>query len=212
MIPFLIVFLMGTFMSHFKGKEIISDEFNFYIFMNWFLIILHTFLSRGVFKYYDAFLSPFMIIASLLTINKIISLIKEKNRENDSYLSYQEEDITIEQSERNKTKQEILFQGFLLSSFLVSIACLYGINWWLMIIIRFMHPMLLLGLTIVTSITMPVFLYKSLFAKENYKHLGNDITQIFVVSFQKIKKIFGKLMKKTKVENSSKEMIDEINL
>ncbi len=205
MIPFLIAFLMGTFMSHFKGKELISDEFNFYIFMNWFLIILHTFLSRGVFKYYDAFLNPFMIIASLLVIDKILSLIREKKCENDSAVPYQEEDITIEQSERNKTKQEILFQSFLLTSFLVSIACLYGINWWFMIIIRFMHPMLLLGLAIVTSVTMPLFLYKSLFAKGNYRQLGKDIKQIFIISFQKLKKIFGKLIKKKNVKDSSEK-------
>ncbi len=198
MIPFLAVFFMGTLMSHFNGEEILSDEFNFYIYMNWFVIILHTFLSRGVFKYYDAFLNPFMILSALLVINKVISLIgNESKKSNDTKSSLKDNYKT--NSKIGKSKYDnLLYAVVLIVSFVLSIACLYSIDWWLMIIIRYMHPLLLLGLTIVASFMIPLPFYKSLFEKNNYKKFGSDIKQTFVICFRKIDEIFEKVVKKRK--------------
>ncbi|MHA1690486.1 MAG: hypothetical protein ACTSU7_02500 [Candidatus Heimdallarchaeaceae archaeon] len=201
MIPFLAVFLMGTFISHFKGKELLKNEFDFYIYMNWFILLLHTFLSRGVFKYYDAYLNPFMIIASLLITDKLVTLVKLRTSNTTNQESVKKGNTSTISAKEKNNSNGLLFEIMLVVSFLISIAGLYGINWWLMITIRYMHPVILLGLAILASFTLPLSIYKSLIVRTNYKMFGRDIKEIFVICFKKIKHVLSKSQEEKKEEN-----------
>ena len=173
MIPFLFFYIYSFFIAHFNGKNIAKDETNFYVYNTWLIVLTHAFLSRGVYKYYDAFINPFLVISSVLLINKLTNLIKN-NAEN--AVEGRKKSIKIVIS-------KTLFPVILFSS----IALIYAVNWGIMISSRFLHPVWLLLLFVFLSFFFPLQYYRELKMGKNYKQFWRDIKLIFKMIWHKIK-------------------------
>ncbi|MCG3227202.1 MAG: hypothetical protein H7645_09795, partial [Candidatus Heimdallarchaeota archaeon] len=138
-----------------------------------------------------AFFNPFLVISSILLINKLANLIK-----------------TNSEHEKNVRKKRILF---LLSKlifpviFIVSTALIYSVNWGIMISSRFLHPVWLLLLFIFLSILLPKQYYRELMMRKNYKNFWRDIKSIFSMIWFKVKITTVMIWKKFSFRKENKE-------
>ncbi|MCE7741751.1 MAG: hypothetical protein GOP50_04775 [Candidatus Heimdallarchaeota archaeon] len=204
MLPFILFYGFGLFLGHFNAKKLSSDDSTFIYYITWIFFIVHVFISRGIYKYYNAFLNPFLVITSVILITNSINkfqacLLRRKKGTN----------------EEVNTSSKTMFQQFLwltltILLLLVLIAAIYAYNWSLMITIRYLHPAFLLGVVILISPLIPVSYYKAVFKKENYKNLKEDFKEFFkyiktsTISFyRRIKGLFKKqeLVSQTEEEN-----------
>ena len=199
MIPFLLIYIISLLITYFRGKEIGNDESLFTLHATWIILISHVFLSRGVFKYYDAFITPFIVLLLIIYIDKFIYLVIEKLRKEPS--SVVSEDL---KSKENEEKTKIIWITVIQESsfyvlFLGLTTLFYYINFIIITKSRFLHPLYLLILLVVVSVLFPPSIFKSLFEAKSYKMLLKDMILIFQDIVQFIKKIFNR----TKMEIES---------
>ena len=209
MMPFIIFYGMALLISHFNAEKIRKDETIFIGYLTWLLLIIHVFMARGIFKYYDIFLSPFLILFSLLFINRGLRMLKIIIDKKKGTSFPDNEIIDSEDALLSSKLKIILYFAFLCISFLICIAIIYGVNWFIMITIRFMHPTILLGITFFISFFLPMDFYKSLVKKENYSILKKDIRFFFKSTWLKIVRIYRKILRKDR-KNKDSEMVKEM--
>jgi len=192
MIPFFLSYILAILISSFNGKKIGENETIFSLYITWLLVLIHVFMSRGIFKYYDTFITPFLVLSSLLLIDEAIRKIPKLRNKNHL------KGIKSEGGEINKghlvLNKLTLFgkEFFFLVSFLSSILVIYYLNWIIMIESRFLHPLFLLLLLLSISLLLPFEFYQSMFKRVNYQILKKDIGDIFRLIKYKCKKICKK--------------------
>ncbi|MHA1397874.1 MAG: hypothetical protein ACTSSF_09240, partial [Candidatus Heimdallarchaeaceae archaeon] len=155
MLPFLITYFIAVLMSYVKGKELAENQSLFVNYVGWFFILIHTFLSRGVFKYYDAFLNPFFILMSIVFAYNFRCLIKKIF--GNEKIKVSEEGIEI-----LTPLERIFYNTFFVFTILLLLGSFFGLNWLIMITVRFLHPLILLCVLIVLSFLIPLDFYKVL--------------------------------------------------
>ena len=187
MIPFIIFYGFSLFLGHFNAKKIKSDESMFIYYITWVFFIVHTFISRGIFKYYDAFLNPFLVLTCICLISNLVDkfqnyLLKRKKNE---YLQLK--------NPTRKNSREIWWFIAKICLIFIVIVGIYGVNWSIIISIRFVHPLLLFNVLILISLLIPISYYKEVFRKENYKNLKVDIKEFFSYIKNSIKQFFQRI-------------------
>jgi len=199
MIPFIFFYVLSILVSHFNAKKISEDETNFVVYITWFFVLSHTFISRGLFKYYDAFFSPFLFLTALLLLEKTIQIYQEEKIS---------EEIEIPEDEYSKKIlleyyfKSAFFDLVLLITFLSSIIIIYYYQWVIMITIRYLHPMLLLVMFLILSAFFPISFYKSLFVSDNYTQFENDVKSIYPIIKTELIYTWKKIVRKVKKESS----------
>lgn len=190
MIPFLLIYLFSLFITYFKGKEIGNDDSLFILHTTWIILISHTFLSRGVYKYYDAFITPFIVLIIIVYLDKFICGITKKLRKELPPLSHKDlKGYDIVQKNQKIwiiRLQESLFYVL----FLGLTASFYYFNFIIITKSRFLHPLYLLIIFVVVSVLFPPSVLRSLFEIKSYKMLKEDIILIFQSISRFFKKIF----------------------
>jgi hypothetical protein len=181
MVPFLFFYFISIFLGHFNGKDIGENETNFFVYNTWLIVLTHTFLSRGVYKYYDAFFNPFLIICSILLINQLTKKVQ----------------LRFDNLKIKKKKKSLTFAKFIFPlTLVISIVLIYSVNWGIMISSRFLHPVWLLSMFILISFLLPLRYYRELKVRNNYKNFWRDIKLIFKMIWYKIKNLVAKLWDK----------------
>jgi hypothetical protein len=173
MIPFILFYLLIALFAYFNGEKIGNDENQFTIFTTWIVINTHLFISRGVYKYYNAFITPFVIL-SFLTFSdqqttKIIENYKLRNNEGKK------------KEKTNPTPRFQLIMYFVLLNifFLLFSSLFYYFSVVLIAKSRFLHPFLLLILFLVISVLLSPDIYRSLFKKDSYITIIEDLKFIY---------------------------------
>ncbi|MHA1223600.1 MAG: hypothetical protein ACTSSG_03405, partial [Candidatus Heimdallarchaeaceae archaeon] len=189
MLPFLITYFIAVLMSYVKGKELAENQSLFVNYVGWFFILIHTFLSRGVFKYYDAFLNPFFILMSIVFAYNFRCLIKKIF--GNEKIKVSEEGIEI-----LTPLERIFYNTFFVFTSLLLLGSFFGLNWLIMITVRFLHPLILLCVLIVLSFLIPLDFYKVLFKKTSYKEFWVVIKESFIESKSMIKNLFKRVFGK----------------
>ena len=192
MIPFLLIYIVSLLITYFRGKEIGNDETLLTLHATWIILISHVFLSRGLFKYYDAFITPFIVLIMILYLDKFISFVIKKLRKEPS--SVHNKDLKGKENEEKIQKiwitvlQESLFYVL----FLGFTTFFYYINFIIITKSRFLHPLYLLIIFMVVSVLFPPSIFKSLFEAKSYSMIKKDILFIFQNIVQFFKKIFNR--------------------
>ncbi len=195
MIPFFLSYIFAILISSFNGKKIGENETIFSLYITWLLVLIHVFMSRGIFKYYDTHITPFLVLSSLLIIDEAIKKIPKWRNKSQLLLTIESERKGINKGNLILYRLETLGRElFFLISFLSSILVIYYLNWVIMIESRFLHPLFLLILLISISFLLPFEFYKSIFKGVNYQILKKDIWEIFRLIKQKFKKIYKKFL------------------
>ena len=205
MIPFIIFYGLALLISHFNAQKIKEDETIFIGYLTWLVLIIHVFMSRGIFKYYDIFLSPFLILFSLLFVNRGLNSIKIRGNKKEEKESKMDANNELNSVYDASISKEILFFISICFAFLICIAAVYGINWLIMITIRFLHPIILLGLTFFISFFIPFDFYKSIAKKENYRILKKDIKFFIKSSRLKVVRTYRKVFRRGKKKEENEE-------
>ena len=192
MIPFLLIYIISLLITYFKGKEIGNDESLFTLHTTWIILISHVFLSRGVFKYYDAFITPFIVLLIILYLDKFIGIGIGKLRKEPS--SVVNKDLKDKKKEEKTQKiWNILLQESLFYVLFLGLTTLfYYINFIIITKSRFLHPLYLLIILVAVSVLFPPSIFKSIFEVKSYKMLKGDIILIFQNIVQFFKKIFNR--------------------
>ncbi|MHA1464981.1 MAG: hypothetical protein ACTSQ2_07825 [Candidatus Heimdallarchaeaceae archaeon] len=192
MIPFLLTYIVSLFITYFKGKEIGEDESLTIVHTTWIILISHAFLSRGVFKYYDAFITPFIVLLIILYLDKFINFITKKLSKETSIAPNKtmknEKNVKITRNIWYSILQESLFYVL----FLGFTALFYYINFVIITNSRFLHPLYLLIIFVLVSVLFPPSIFRSLFEAKSYKMLKKDVISIFKNISQFFKKIFNR--------------------
>ena len=186
MIPFLLFYGLGLFVGHFNAKKIGRNDSVFIYYITWLLLIVHTFISRGIFKYYDPFLNPFLVLSSIFFIENIIQKMRKIKPINSS-----KGKSVLESSEPLSNK--IFWTIITIMWIVILIGFIYGINWSIMTTIRFLHPVFLLGVTLLLSPLIPSDYYREVFKKESWKQLKEDFKEFFRYIKESFKGFFSKL-------------------
>lgn len=192
MIPFLLIYIISLLITYFRGKEIGNDESLFTLHATWIVLISHVFLSRGVFKYYDAFITPFIVLIIILYLDKFICNVIKKLRKKPT--SVVNKDLKGKENEEKTQKiwitvlQESLFYVL----FLGLTTFFYYINFIIITKSRFLHPLYLLIILVAVSVLFPPSIFKSIFEVKSYKVLKEDVILIFQSIVQFFKKIFNR--------------------
>ena len=173
MIPFLISYIFIAFFAYFNGKLIGEDESQFTIFTTWTIISTHLFISRGVYKYYNAFITPFVVLSFLTFSDQAAEKIMKRFNSKNQLEEEKETNITVPRLSR--VYQPILL-GF---SFIVLCALFYYFNLFLIVKSRYLHPLMLLILLLVISVLLSQSIYKSIVTPEKYKEIPEDLKYIF---------------------------------
>ena len=193
MIPFLLIYVITLLITYFRGKEIGNDESLFTLHTTWMILISHTFLSRGVYKYYDAFFTPFIVLIIILYLDKFICFVIKKLRKD--LISEVNKGL---KGKKNKEKTQknwntVLQESLFYVLFLGLTALFYYFNFIIITKSRFLHPLYLLIFFAVVSVLFPPSIFKSLFETKSYKMLKEDVISIFQNITQLFKKIFYRL-------------------
>ncbi|MBY8999737.1 MAG: hypothetical protein KGD64_02375 [Candidatus Heimdallarchaeota archaeon] len=192
MIPFLIFYIISLMVSYFKGHEIGNDESLFTLHTTWVILISHVFLSRGIYKYYDAFITPFILLIIILYLDKLITLLSERMKKKPVSNT-----TDIQEIQKNQLKPKIIWAKILQESlyyllFFSSVAVFYYFNFIIITKSRFLHPLYLLILFGLVSVLFPPSILKSLFERKSYKMIKQDIVWIFRTISVFFKNIFNK--------------------
>ncbi|MHA1115845.1 MAG: hypothetical protein ACTSRR_09905 [Candidatus Heimdallarchaeaceae archaeon] len=153
MIPFFVFYILTLLICYFNALDIFNDEKQFYIYTTVVVLVSHIFISRGIYKYYDAFFSPFFILFLVLLLWSYFDLCRFNNR--------------------------TLFYSYFFVSIISSSIILYYINWVIIIKSRFLHPLYLLLIFIFVSSFLESNFYSSLSKFENYRMIILDIKKIY---------------------------------
>ncbi len=196
MIPFLLIYVITLLITYFRGKEIGNDESLFTLHTTWMILISHTFLSRGVYKYYDAFFTPFIVLIIILYLDKFICFVIKKLRKD--LISEVNKGL---KGKKNKEKTQknwntVLQESLFYVLFLGLTALFYYFNFIIITKSRFLHPLYLLIFFAVVSVLFPPSIFKSLFETKSYKMLKEDVISIF----QNITQLFKKIFYRSKLE------------
>ena len=187
MVPFIITYAFVLFVGHFNAKKIGNNDSIFIYYITLIFVVVHTFISRGIFKYYDAFINPFLILSSILLVDNLTKKIHINFNKKNSL----SKDPWIKSSRINKEQILVLMLNI---SLIVILTCIiYGFNWLIMITIRFVHPVFLLSLTILLSLLMPSSYYKEVFKKESYTQLGKDFKEFFKYIGESIVRLYKRI-------------------
>jgi hypothetical protein len=178
MIPFLIFYVFSLFIGHFNGKKLANDDKAFTYYITWVILISHTFISRGLFKYYDAFYTPFFILSTVAIVNTMTNRISDYIRRIKA-----EELISENKDEAVEEPWKIGVKSLDILSILLITLGIYYYSWIIMIESRFLHPFFLLILTFVISFLIPLDYYSELGSKTRYKELVQDFKAFFKPSF-----------------------------
>ncbi len=191
MLPFLTVYLVTLLMGYFNAKKISEEESHFLFYTSWIVVFTHALLSRGVYKYYNAFLSPFLLLTALYILLNLQKGMKYrrpiKQKENPSKNIEQKEQKIQEQEEERLTKKIVTSNLFLIFLILILGMVFYYFSWIIIIKSRYLHPLYLFILFIVHSVILPSFFYRSLCDKNNYKMIIQDLRVILGQIKQTIK-------------------------
>ncbi|MHA1401478.1 MAG: hypothetical protein ACTSQE_14105, partial [Candidatus Heimdallarchaeaceae archaeon] len=194
MIPFIIFYGSSLLIAHFKGKEIGEKETSIVIYTTWSILVTHVFISRGIYKYYNTYINPFLILSSIVLGERIIKRILSRIESENHKVS------------KNKLSPVYYQLAFLLLFFVIltfSVSLIYFENLWIMFTIRYLHPAILLLVLLFFSLFIPYNYYKSLFVKDNYKELKSDIKEFFR-KISSIMKRIGSRIKGKKKKTSEK--------
>ncbi len=206
MIPFVLFYLIAVMFAYFNGEKIGNNESYQIIFVTWVLINTHLFISRGVYKYYNAFLTPFVVISLLVFFDDVIpKAIGEmpKLKENtlkilkprDGAKNDLEDGVKSKSNEKIPLLQKMIFPVSLTITFLGSCAAFYYFNWILIVNSRHLHPLYLLILFGIVSVLIHPSIYASLFKKDNYWMIFIDLRYI-LKEFGLILLSFGNYIRK----------------
>ncbi|MHA1707937.1 MAG: hypothetical protein ACTSYV_02465 [Candidatus Heimdallarchaeaceae archaeon] len=201
MIPFLFFYIIALLLSYFNGEKISKDETLFTVFTTWILFNVHVFISRGVYKYYNAFLTPFVVISFLLTVNQMIDSVSD-------VIFKRWKAITLKKESGKKRNIECYVHfSLVLVCFLALNTLFYYFNWVLIAKSRHLHPLYLLIFFVLFSMFIPSKIYKSLFLKSSYKMIKADTQYIITSTFQQLRKLLQRrgIRRKTKKEDKVKE-------
>ena len=199
MIPFIFFYTLSILISNFNAEKLAEDETNFIVYITWFFVLIHTFISRGLFKYYDAFFSPFLILTALLLLEKTIQIYQEEKIS---------EEVEVPEDEQSRKMlfeyyfKSVFYDLVLIITFISSIIIIYYFQWTIMITIRYFHPVLLLVMFLILSAFFPIDFYWSIFDSENYSHFEQDIKSIFSTIKNEIVSLWQKTIKKIRKEKT----------
>ncbi len=114
-IPFFLFYIIAALIAYFNGKKIGENETYFGVFTTWLILLTHVFIARGVYKYYGAFFSPFLLLGAVMLLddylfdllNKIIHRDgkSEDNKENTT------EKIDVSEEKVAATKEKSFVQS-----------------------------------------------------------------------------------------------------
>ena len=185
MIPFVIFYALAVIIAYFNGEKIGNNESHQIIFTTWVLINTHLFISRGIYKYYNSFLTPFVVISLLVFFDDVIPRIIKKTYEYSAKKTKNQ--LNIDKSnqknmDHNNKYFAVIFHISLIITFLGSCAAFYYFNYVLIINSRHLHPLYLLILFVIMSLLIVPSFYFSIFKSENYKMTWNDIKYIYAES------------------------------
>ncbi|MCK5303699.1 MAG: hypothetical protein KAJ72_00500, partial [Candidatus Heimdallarchaeota archaeon] len=189
MIPFLLIYIISLLITYFKGKEIGNDESLFTLHTTWIILISHVFLSRGVFKYYDAFITPFIVLLIILYLDKFIGIGIGKLRKEPSSVVNKDLKDKKKEEKTQKIWNMVLQESLFYVLFLGLTTLFYYINFIIITKSRFLHPLYLLIMFVAVSVLFPPSIFKSIFEVKSYKMLKGDIILIFQNIVQFFKKI-----------------------
>ena len=192
MIPFLLIYIISLLITYFKGKEIGNDESLFTLHTTWIILISHVFLSRGVFKYYDAFITPFIVLLIILYLDKFIGIGIGKLRKEPSSVVTKDLKDKKKEEKTQKIWNMVLQESLFYVLFLGLTTLFYYINFIIITKSRFLHPLYLLIMLVAVSVLFPPSIFKSIFEVKSYKMLKGDIILIFQNIVQFFKKIFNR--------------------
>ena len=197
MIPFLLFYGLTALLAYFNGKKIAENESYQVIFTTWIIINTHLFISRGVYKYYNAFITPFVVLSFVVFAeDKSKLLINRLKPKKFKHLS----DIKMNRSTSldNYSMLDIDRKSFvIISSALVLMSSLfYYYNWVLITKSRYLHPLFLLIFFLVFSLLLAPSIYLSLFEEKNYKMIKTDLVDIYRNSKYSFLRFKAKLRRK----------------
>ena len=201
MIPFIVVYLIAVLLSYFRGNKIGNDETVFTIFTSWVLISTHLFISRGIYKYYNAFLTPFVFLSSLVFLDSQITSMLDKRRKKPYEKNIEKTAEVYEELKTSDSKLTIIGVFLLYGTFILSSAFFYYWNYVLIVKNRNLHPLFLLVLFVLVSLLLPSELYNSLIEKKSYKMIKDDSKKFYHELIKTKKKIQTKLKHKSSNEN-----------
>ncbi|MHA1482799.1 MAG: hypothetical protein ACTSQA_05115, partial [Candidatus Heimdallarchaeaceae archaeon] len=163
MIPFLLIYIISLLITYFKGKEIGNDESLFTLHTTWIILISHVFLSRGVFKYYDAFITPFIVLIIILYLDKFIGIGIGKLRKEPSSMVNKDSKGKKKEEKTQKIWNIVLQESLFYVLFLGLTTLFYYINFIIITKSRFLHPLYLLIILVAVSVLFPPSIFKSMF-------------------------------------------------
>ncbi|MCK4844935.1 MAG: hypothetical protein KAS95_04620 [Candidatus Heimdallarchaeota archaeon] len=219
-IPFFLFYLIAALMAYFNGKKIGGNETYFGVFTTWLILLTHVFIARGVYKYYGAFFSPFLLLGAVMLLddylfdllNKIIHRDgkSEDNKENSI------EKVDVSEEKAADTKETSFIQSIVTTekfkdlalgfSFILCCGGFYYYTWIIIIKSRHLHPLFLLILFMLVSLLIPQSMYKSLFKKKNYVMIKDDTVYIYKETIKIFKHLFSK---RSKEKTMSSELVDK---
>lgn len=170
MVPFILSYLFILFMGYFNGKEIGHNEKISTIYTTLIVLVTHVFISRGIYKYYDAFISPFVLLSIIRLLNDSLAGILKRNEEKSSQ-------VTL------KVMYALIYSLFLL----ISTIGFYCYSWIIIIKPRYVHPLYLLLLFVLFLLFVPSKMYASFKKKSKWKMIIDDLDYIFTSICQFIK-------------------------
>ncbi|MCE7743425.1 MAG: hypothetical protein GOP50_13320 [Candidatus Heimdallarchaeota archaeon] len=190
MIPFVFFYLLAVLFAYFNGDKIGNNESYLIILSTWILVSTHLFISRGVYKYYNAFLTPFVVISLLVFFDDILPKTVQQIPKTykrlqllliiiETRILKRTTEIEIKIIEIKPKQEKIISNVFLALTFLGSCFAFYYFNWILIVNTRFLHPLYLLILFVVISLLIPPSIYLSLFKAGSYKMIWTDLVYIY---------------------------------
>ena len=191
MVPFILFYGLAAVFAYFNGRKIGNNESYQIIFTTWIIINTHLFISRGVYKYYNAFITPFVIL-SLLTFLEDKSTILMKRIKPRKFKPLSDLKVELSTSNENYSLRDIDSVSFVVLGFLFILTnvLFYYFSWILITKSRYLHPIFLLILFVVISLLLSPSIYYSLFDGRNYKMIQTDVIDIFNQSKNGIKKFY----------------------
>ncbi len=180
MIPFLLFYGFTAVFAYFNGKKIGGNESYQIIFATWIIINTHLFISRGIYKYYNAFITPFFVLSLLTFIEeKSSNLIKRIKPRKFKHLSDVKMKLSTDRENYALTDNNRISFGIISTTFILVSALFYYFNCILIVKSRYLHPLFLLILFVVVSLLLPPSIYLSIFDERNYKMIKTDVTYIY---------------------------------
>ena len=184
MLPFLIFYGGCLVFAHFNAQEIMKNEENIILYTTWSVLILHTFISRGIYKYYNIYINVFLVLSIIVVSYRIIKYIFKREKE-------------------FSVKEKIILSFIIFLCYILLTSLFWGENLLIMKTQRERHPLILLLVTILFSFNFSLKNYRNLLIKKNYKVLVIDVKSFFIyiysstkIKISKMGKIIDKILKK----------------